>query len=280
MKAKEPNQKSAALQDTLRAVAAFEQILEAIPNDRLALEGLFEAHSRAGNRKQAEDYLLRLAACVIEEEDIQGAAFALERIHTLGSKAAAVADLEKKLEVLAARQGPATTAAPAEHARRRAIDITAELTLAWDLVQAGELTEDDYANVVHDLSENLSKNVAVPVTVVHALHDRGFKALERILCYLSVRSGLPLINVARFEVQREAGTLLSLDYMRRRGAIVFDLMNKDALVAVLNPLDKELLEDVRKQTGRNCNFYVVSPESYDACLASITKLLEETGTAR
>ena len=42
------------------AIVAFEQILEAIPDDRVALEMLAEAHEQAGNKDKAVEYLARL----------------------------------------------------------------------------------------------------------------------------------------------------------------------------------------------------------------------------
>lgn len=153
------------------------------------------------------------------------------------------------------------------------IDVTAELALAWNLVQAGELTQEDYSNVVHDLTESSSKNVEVPVTVLHVLQDRTFKNLDKVLAFLSSQSGLPILSLSNFELQRETYKLLPEDFMMHRGAIVFDLMGRDALAAILNPYDMELRKDVEAITGKKCHYYLVSAESYDKCLSSIRAAL-------
>jgi hypothetical protein len=59
------------------------------------------------------------------------------------------------------------------------VDITNELALAWNLLQAGILSQEEYSNVVHDLSENSSKNVQVRCRLCMYVHDRGFKASRR-----------------------------------------------------------------------------------------------------
>ena len=62
--------------------------------------------------------------------------------------------------------------------------------------------------------------------------------------------------------------------MMHRGAIVFELMGRDALVAILNPYDTELRKDVESITGKKCHFYMVSAESYDNCLGMIRAALK------
>ena len=51
------------------AIAAFEKILEAIPNDRISLETLIEAYEKVGDHTRAKEYLLRLANVLIDESD-------------------------------------------------------------------------------------------------------------------------------------------------------------------------------------------------------------------
>ncbi|MEI6217777.1 MAG: hypothetical protein WCP86_02660, partial [bacterium] len=46
------------------AIAAFEQILEAIPNDRTSLAPLAHAYEQIGDLARAKDYTVRLADIV------------------------------------------------------------------------------------------------------------------------------------------------------------------------------------------------------------------------
>jgi hypothetical protein len=112
------------------------------------------------------------------------------------------------------------------------------------------------------------------VTVLHVLHDRTFKNLDKVLTFLSSQSGLPIISLSNFEVQKDAYKLLPEDFMIHRGAIIFELMGRDALAAILNPYDTELRKDVELMTGKKCHFYIVSAESYDKCLGVIRAALK------
>ena len=115
----------------------------------------------------------------------------------------------------------------------------------------------------------------MPVSVLHALHDRSYKGYDKVIAYLSRSSGLPIIPITGFELMPAAYNLLPLEFMTQRGAICFEIMGQDALIAVLNPFDKELQEDVRRAMGtRRGHFYLVSSADYDAVLMNIRKALK------
>jgi tetratricopeptide (TPR) repeat protein len=260
-----------AASEMREAILAFEQILEALPDDRLALETLIEAYEEIGDRQKALDYLLRLARVVVAEADAEAAPKVMEKLQALGAKSPAAKELIDRLAKLTApREAPAAT----EPVRRKAVDIAPELALAWNLAQAGELSQEDYASVAHDLSENSMRTVVVPVTVQHVLYDRGFKQIDKVLQFLSTNSGLPIIPLGQFELQKEAYSLLPLDFMTHRAAMVFELMDSDALVALLNPYDTELREEVKRLTRRTCFFYLTTALAYDSCLEKIRKAIE------
>lgn len=253
------------------AVSAFEQILEVEPNDRLALETLGTAHARLGDPDKATTFLLRLAEVIANENDAKGAGELVRTLRTL-PPSEIITSAVKKLQALASKSAKGDAKrAPSQ----RSHDITREISLAWDLLQADQITQEDYAGIVHNLSENSSKaaQIDVPITVLHALQDRQHRGLEKILAYLGRTSGKPVIPVQQFEITQDLLTLLPVEYMSQRGAIIFEKMGQDLLVAVLNPFDTELQQDIREETGRRCHFYVTGPSQYDTALGNIRKSL-------
>ena len=253
------------------AIAAFERILEVMPTDRLALETLSDAYQKLGDITRATEYTVRLAEAVIHDRDAQAGEKLLEKMKLM-AKGPGIPEARSKLEALIKTDAEAAAGRPGG---RKGADITREISLAWDLLQAGQINQEDYSHVVADLSENISKRVDVPVTVLHALNDRQFKGLDRVIAYLSKLSGKPVIPLSNFEITKDALSQLPIEFMSRRGAIVFELMGQDALVAVLSPLDKDLQDDVKRITRKRCHFYVVSPTDYDAALANIKKVLAQ-----
>lgn len=269
--------KNASEREVRDAIDAFEQILEAIPNDRMALETLIDAYEQINDRKKALEYVIRLSEVIEEDRDTETAPRLIAKLRALGADDPSAKQILESLQKLVAPTQKAavpTTPRSTPVSKRKVIDVTAELALAWNLVQAGELTQEDYSNVVHDLTESSSKNVEVPVTVLHVLHDRTFKNLDKVLTFLSSQSGLPIISLSNFEVQKDTFKLLPEAFMMHRGAIVFELMGRDALAAILNPYDTELRKDVESTTGKKCHFYMVSAESYDNCLGTIRAALK------
>ena len=62
------------------AIAAFEQILEAMPTDRASLDALAHAYEQVGDHTKAKDYLIRLGNVIIQENDADAGQEILEKI--------------------------------------------------------------------------------------------------------------------------------------------------------------------------------------------------------
>jgi len=258
------------------AISAFEQIIEAMPEDRLALETLQEAYEKIGDQAQALNYLVRLAKVMLQEGDTAGAIGLQPKLTSLGGKDPAAREILETIQQLqgSAKPPAANTPAAAEtrgRAPAKRLDISNEMSLAWELAQAGEITQDEYTEVVHDLTENSTKALNSPVTVLHVLEDRQYKHRERILAYLAKSAGMPLITLTAFELQPAAFNLIPMDVMVRQGALAFDQMAKDLLVAILNPFNKDLQENIKAVTGRECHFYLVSAADFETALEKIRK---------
>ncbi len=255
------------------AINAFEKILEAVPNDRLAIETLADAYEKLGDAPRACGHLLRLTEVVVNEADVLAAPALIERLRAHNREDAAKA--RYKLQAMLDREKTSKPAAAPEinaaSTVRKSPDITHEVALAWELLQAGHFSQADYSMVVQDLSENSSKRVDVPISVLHALTDRQFKGLDKLIANLSKMSATPTIPLSSFELNKDANSLLPADFPTRRGAIVFDTIGPQAQVAVLNPTDKDLRDDVQRMLKRKCHFYLVSATDYDSALAGIRK---------
>lgn len=256
------------------AIATFEQILEAIPNDRVALETLSDAYEQLGALEKALHYYILLARVIAEEGDRAAAPHVREKLRQLGGNSAEAHLAAESLDQLLAvseEVAPVARPAPKEAPKRKVVDITAELALAWNLVQAGEISQEEYAGIVQDLTELSTKPGDTPISVLHVLRDRNFKNYDRVLAFLATNTGLPIIPLGNFEVQKEAVALLPEEYIYRRGAIVFEVMAGEPLIAILNPYDTELRKEIEARMGRPCHFYLTSADDYDKYLEALRK---------
>ena len=262
------------------ATTAFQKLLEVMPEDMLALESLFEAHLNLGDMDRSIHYLDRLVRVLLKEDERGVAAALHDKLVSHASDLPALAAYAAQLEPLLRPDAAVPVELePAPPVARGKVDIQAELVLAWRLFQAGELEQEDYARVVQDLTDVSTRKADVPVTVLHALNDRSYKHLDKVMARLSKDSGLPIIALANFEIPHSVHTLLPIELMSQWGAIVFDVLGSDLLIAVLNPVDKILQTEVATLTGRACHFDLVSAPDYDKALAQIRKALAEAAEA-
>lgn len=267
------------------AIAAFEQIVETIPNDRVSLEALSHAYEQVGDLARSRDYLVRLANVVVDEKDRDAAELLRERLVRYAASDEAVRQAEARIEAyLAAGQPEAKVitlsedAAPAAQDRKKAAEperstshVAAELSFAWTLFQAGELTQEEYATVAQDLSETSAGHGDVTVSVLHVLQDRGSRNVERIAAFAARETGTPLIPLSLFDAQDNALNLLPPDFVTRHSAIAFETMGNDVLVAVMNPYNKAVRRRVEAVIGRTCHYFLALPTEFDTVLERINK---------
>lgn len=259
--------------EILNAIAAFEKILEALPSDRISLETLADAYEKVGDRVRAQDYLLRLANVLIEENDEDAARDLLRKIRDGDQNDPQIQSIITRIENMEPEKVRAVVMDKAEPATLRASNISAEISFAWNLRQAQKLSQEEYSSVVQDLTEHSSKSVNVTITTLHVLNDRHFPGLNDIMAFASNACNTPIISLASFELMPECLALLSLEFSIRRGAIIFELMGNDALVAMLNPYDEQLAMDIEDLTGKPAYLYLVTPADFDAAIDKIKQAL-------
>lgn len=260
--------------DLQQTAAMLEQILEVMPDDLFTLRALYETSLKLEQPERALDFLKRLddGARAAQNGEIIG--FVIQQYESIADD---VPEFRKRIERLQELQLVAdllaSSSAGLKPSSRRKSGIESEMALAWDLFQDEQLTQEEYSNVLHDLTEMSSRDVSVPVTVLHVLHDRNFSRFDRLMTHLCQKSGTPIIALNQFEEREELRDVLPLDFIGRHGALPFSKIGDDLLLAVLNPMDKEMIRHACELSGKHCHTYLVSPQEYDQRLAQIKKAL-------
>jgi len=275
-KAGEPaGEKKQTESDIWNAIGQFEKILEVMPNDRFSLETLADAYEKIGDHTRAKDYLVRYADVLADEGDEDAAREILPKLRQFDQADPDIKDAIVRLEGLKSKKVMAEIIDSDQTPASRQGHIAAEISFAWNLLQAKKLSQEDYSLIVHDLSENSGHAGETPVSTLHALRDRNYAGIDDIMSFAATACNVPMICLANFELQKETFTLLSWDFMVNRGAIVFETLGNDILVAILNPYDNQLKQDVEGLTGRDCHYFLAASEDFDGALGRIKKLLTE-----
>ncbi len=260
------------------SIVMLEQILEVLPQDLVALKGLYNAYCQCGHRERAFEYLGLLADVACDCNDSDTVEFIVEQLRTFEQEfpsetAAQLAQI--RMLVKSSTSAPERVVAASSEGTvelQTEADIGEELALAWRLYEENQLTQEEYSSVLHDLTEVSSKELDVPASVLHVLNDRGFSQLNRIMNYLSTRSGVPCLSLINFEISEQVSDVLPLDMSVHDGALPFGFFGNDLLVAVLNPFNNHLVDKVETVSGHRCHTYLVSAEEYDATLSQLRGL--------
>lgn len=256
------------------AIAAFEKILEAMPDDRSSLETLSHAYEHIGDESKTLEYLLRLGDVIIRDRDFDSAGYICEKLEGFGSSDETVVRVRRELtQLVAETQSSTPDQVPSPDAETPSVPSTFrvadELSFAWRLFEAGELTQQEYSGVAQDLSDMSTEEHLSTISVLHVLSARAFSGMERLMGYVARDAKTPIVSLDSFDIPAETASLLPLEFIIRRGAVVYGLLAEDALVVVMNPYDAALREQVESLLGRTCHFFISSPVEFDNTTAKI-----------
>lgn len=263
------------------AVALYEGILQSNPEDTAALEALAAAYDQTGNILRARSTLLRLADVLVKTKDSAGAVGAIESLRPLAMADFDALEALNSLEALVAEKPPseAELAARAASSHRSSAAVEAppsgvaldkqildrEMRLAWDLLQAKEINQDEYATAIDDLTSQLSSgDGSRTISLLHALVDRNVPGFERIYRYILSHGNCPYVSLASFDARDISLGSVPPEYLRRQGAFAFESLEGELLIALLNPVDPTLRKDLEHYLGVPCYFYATKPDEFDA----------------
>ncbi len=258
-------------------IVMLEQILEVMPQDSVALKALYSAYCQSGQRDRAFEYLGKLSDVVYDRSETESAPFLLEHLRTFSESfpeevAARIARLES-MGLQEEAPGPMVLSKEGKTPKGEA-DISEELALAWKLYEEKQFSQEEYSSIVHDITEVSTKDIDVPASVLHVLNDRGFNQMNRIMNYMSSRSGVPCLSLLNFELAEQASDVLPLSVAERDGALPFGFFGNDLLVGVLNPFNNALADKVETISGHRCHTYLVHPDEYDTALGKLRAMAE------
>jgi len=266
------------IEELKQTAEMLEQILEVMPDDLFTLRALYDTTLHLEQPEKAFDYLTRLDDLARSTQNLENVHFVLNQYKALEDASPEVqARIGRLSELLESLGEEAPDIAP--DVKTGAVlsgteVIESEMKMAWELLQDEQLSQEEYSGVLHDLTEMASRQLGVPVTVLHVLHDRQFSRFEKLLTHLCQKKNIPIINLSQFEEQEDLYQLVSLEFMGRCAVMPFAAVGEDLLVGVLNPYDRTLVNRVEKMTGRRCHPYLVMPQEYDERLGLMKKALD------
>lgn len=268
-------QKSTA--ELQEAIAAFEQVLDLMPDDVPTIEALVHSCSLLPDNDRLRVYLVRLATLYVQQArwaDARALVPKLQEQAAASDEAAALleeilgqpAEAEPRAKDLPRSKPAEAIAEPAteDSPKSRQQVLQAELAFAWQLHDRQWLTPDEYAQMIQALTDLSARaETGSTVSLLHMLAAREYARMDHLLSSIALDARIPLIPLSRFETQPATAALLSPLFVRTMGAAAFDRIGTETLVAVLNPYNDRLRADVSVRTGHRCHFYLTSAAEFD-----------------
>ncbi|HUH06056.1 MAG TPA: tetratricopeptide repeat protein, partial [Kofleriaceae bacterium] len=162
------------LGDTARAMRAWQNVLDAMPHDREALEALARLHEGAGRWRDLAEILAKQAPLYIDDEPEKAAQVALQRARLLEERLGAPAEATKALEAIISDLDPANL--DAHQALRRLYEARGDFEAAVRIAEREMyLTEDE--------PQKISRGLEIGLLCRDRLTDptRALQAFERVL---------------------------------------------------------------------------------------------------
>ncbi len=222
------------LGDTARAVRAWKQVLDALPNDREALEALARLHEGGGRWRDLAEILARQAPLYIEDDPETAANIALKRAHLLEERLGAPAEAAKALEAIISDLDPSNL--DAHQALRRLYEARGDFEAAVRIAEREMyLTEDE--------PQKISRGLEIGLLCRDRLSDptRALQAFERVLALQGDHE--EALGAAADLYARVGDWKNHLRALERRIALTEDVRERRALMTRAGHATAEKLED-------------------------------------
>jgi hypothetical protein len=274
------------------AISFFEQMLQTMPGDRTSLEFLSVAYEQTGQGEKRRDCLIRLADCLLQEKDYDNAQAIAGYLSAYTDYLPARAAVERVVEqvqggvvqreIHRVAQGfdavAKSSGAPVAGAFHELADevhslshstAAAEMDLVWFWKEKELMPKELCMDVLHILTELPATDQPELVSALALLDEQHPEWTDRLMEAMQRASQMPPIPIELFEIQPAAAKLLSPAFIFVKGVLPFALLGNEVLVALLNPLNKDLQDEVTARIGRPCHFFFVHPKAWMAASEKI-----------
>lgn len=266
-------------EQAVQALRTFEHILEIMPDDPGTLEAVIMAAEQCGEVEKALGHRMRLAELMLEQGDLDGAQPHLDILRAAQDPRArswiAAHDMNARGAAGTLTGEPEVILGEPVKTPHFAVDISAEIDLAWKIMEQELITQEEYASLVRDLTEMSAGKQTATVSLLHALEGSHHKGLENILAWMAQAARTPYISLACYAMRQELRKILPDDFIVHHGALAFDTMGRELLVAMLNPFNEGLRALVQKTAGRTCHFYLARASEFEEAHKRLRDLAEE-----
>jgi len=277
-------------------IAYFEKMLQVMPDDRTTLEFLCVAYEQIGEDEKRRKALISLAGILLRERDLEAAASIGEHLAKYREPDAQAAVLRIKAACRANETVEPTADSTPSEAPVSAInddtsaktETTATVAMAAEakllqMLVRDKVLDEEMANAI---SQKITDIANFPgcflISALRLLEKENSALAESAAAHVADASGAPPIPLEVFDFPGELLQSLPESLMRMRGVLPFARLAGALLVAMLNPLDQPLRQEIETLAACPCLFYTAHPRTMEETLERLfvyTKDSSEEPTA-
>jgi len=268
-------------QKMLEAIGFFEDMLQTMPTDRTALEFLAVAYEQTKQDEKRRDILIRLVDVLLMEDDFKSAKALAEHLRAFPDHMPAQLAIERvaalsELDTPSVDENSEQGAQKADDASAPLFPIelptdvhsishasaSAEIDLVWYWHDHDFIPKEICMDIMNALTDRPVTDTPLLISALAILDETHPEYTDRLLEMLYNASSVPPIPMEFFEPTAAAVNALHPTFCHVRGVLPFIMMGNELLVAILNPLNKELRKEVLDRSGRSCHFFLAHPKSW------------------
>jgi Type II secretion system (T2SS), protein E, N-terminal domain len=274
-----------ALSDTkmIEAIGFFEDMLQTMPTDRTALEFLAVAYEQTKQDEKRRDILVRLVDVLLMEGDFGNAKAIAEHLKAFPDHMPAQLAIERvaaMTEMDAASNPPQDTeggAADSDNSLPRIpielptdvhsishASASAEMDLVWYWHDHDFIPKELCMDVMNAITDRPVTETPLLISALAILDEGHPEYTDKLLEMMYHASSVPPIPIEFFEPTAAAINALHPTFCHVRGVLPFSMMGNELLVAILNPINKELKKEVLDRSGKPCHFFMAHPKTWQA----------------
>ncbi len=255
-------------QEIQEAIGILEEVLPDVEDPLGIFIALFDLYNELENMDEAGACLMEAARRVSLGEHTELTYFLHNHLELYAHLHADVQEVYERLSQQISH-GQGELGENTLHLDQRKIyqaDLIPELMLAKHLHRFRVISDEECMLVLQGLCVCENREPDMPRCVLSLMEELELPHLIPAIEYLAEDAQMPYIDLNLMDPDPEILERLSKDFYRYRGALAVAAVGGEALVAMLNPYNLQLKEDVSLLIGSEVHFTLCSASGYRALL--------------
>ena len=226
---------------------------------------LFDFYSELELMEEAGEALVNAAALITEDAHPDLAYFLYNQLELFAQLSPGAEQAYERLSHMIAEDSGAfdPNTVHLDQRKLNMTDLIPEILLAQHMVRNRALSDAEYRLLIQDLCWCDAKEQTDPRTCLYVLHHRELPHEGRAIEFLAHDSAIPFVDLKLVEPDPDLLEILPREHCIRRAAVVFGEVGGEPMVALLNPFNLQLREDIGRQLDCDPHFYLTNAEGYN-----------------